>query len=488
LSDLNDDVKKKLALRFSEMARLVKADLKNPKNTNYAFSKNFDKDDVMTWLSAPDRYENRLRDLSRFLYDASSHYKRLIQYFSTMLLYYYYVEPLSLKEDDDPKKVTKKYLKALDIFENMNLSHEFGKILQTIWIEDVFYGYEHETKDSYFIQKLDPDYCAVSSIEDGVLNFSFNFSYFNVKKDDLEQFPPEFRQKYSKYKGNNSLKWQELDSKKTICIKLNESIPYPIPPFAGIFEEIYDIEDYKSLKLARTELENYMILVEKIPYIKDADEANQFALDLEEAIKYHNRASQEFPEQIGSMLSPFEKVEAIYFNKKDNSLDNVAAAENSLYNSAGVSKLLFNNDNQSGAALSKSIIMDENILFHVLRQFERWINRKAKYNNLKFKIWFLDITRNNQEDVIKILKEAAQSGLPCKLMYCSAIGLSPRTSINMSIFENNILNIVDNFIPLKTSHTLSGEPGRKPIDDNKSSEEKQKTDENDGNNPDNRDY
>ena len=53
----------------------------------------------------------------------------------------------------------------------MNLQHEFIKITTTILREDIFYGYEYSTKDSYFIQKLNPDYCQISSIEDGCFNF-----------------------------------------------------------------------------------------------------------------------------------------------------------------------------------------------------------------------------------------------------------------------------------------------------------------------------
>lgn len=43
-------------------------------------------------------------------------------------------------------------------------------------------------KDSYFIQKLNPDYCQISSIEGGCFNFAFDFNYFKTYPEKLKQY------------------------------------------------------------------------------------------------------------------------------------------------------------------------------------------------------------------------------------------------------------------------------------------------------------
>jgi hypothetical protein len=488
-----EDLQFQKLLQFANLAKLIKKDLNSNQQVSYTFHKNFNKDKVMEWMANPQKYEKQLRDLSRFLYDTSSHYKRLIQYFSTMLTYDYVVEPYGMTEFKPDKKVIEsiqqKYLNIINFLETMNLKHEFAKISEKAWIEDCVYAYEYRLKDSYFLQTLNPDYCQISSIEDGVYNFSFDFSFFDKYPKEINKYADEFKKKYDIYKTDKkNSKWQELDSEKTICIKINESIDYIIPPFAGIFEEIYEIEDYKSLKKAKTELDNYLLLVTKIPYMKDTTNENAFALSIDKAIEYFNMAMESLPEQVGGMLSPFESVEAVKVDRGDKNTDSVLESENALYNSAGVSKLLFNSDNASGAALTKSMRIDQWIAFKSLRQFERWTNRKLKSENkiIKFKATFLDITRENQIEYVGMLKEAATLGLPCKMQYCAAIGMSPSSMMSMTFFENDVMNITEKFIPLSSSYTQSGKDGRPNKEEGSLTESGQKTKEQEQNNPDNR--
>ena len=139
----------------------------------------------------------------------------------------------------------------------MNIKHEMLKCLQVAVREGVFYGYEYSTDDSYFIQKLDPDYCKISGIEDGVFTFKFDFQYFERDESILDNYANEFRTMYNKYKNSSKLRkagktedlrWQELNSERSICIKTDETILFPFPPFVGVLQDVYDIQDYKALK------------------------------------------------------------------------------------------------------------------------------------------------------------------------------------------------------------------------------------------------
>lgn len=472
-------------LDFAQLTRLIIKDLNSTNNQTNSLSK-FSAEQVARYLQNPLMYGKELRNLSNYLYSASPNYKRLILYFACLLTFDYVIEPMNLNFDKvDKDKFKKQYLKVANNIEVMNLQHEMVKVLRTAFKEDIFFGYEHQTKESYFIQKMNPDYCQISSIEDGVYNYAFNFSFFDqpANKDKLKTYPDEFKQKYNIYK-NTKEKWQELSSENTICIKINEEIEYPIPPFNVVFESIFDIDEYKKLKKAKTQMDNYMILTQHIPLDEKSGEANQFLIDLDTAIQFHNKASESLPDSVGLVTSPM-KIEGIKLDRRQIDKDSVAEAERDYFNSAGVSQLLFNSDKATSVGLSKSVQTDEQILFAVLRQIERWVNRKVKNfsSQYSFKVRFLNTTVFNVDEVFEKYLKAAQYGMPVKNALAASVGITPSSMSSMAFLENEVLGLHDMLIPLSSSHTQSGkeEAGRKAKSEDELSESGQKTRDNDSN-------
>ncbi|MEW5569607.1 hypothetical protein [Rossellomorea marisflavi] len=469
----------------AQLSKLILNDLNNTSNRSSLTIK-YTKEQIMKFLDNPEQSEKQLRDLSDYLFKVSSNYKRLVQYFSGMLRFDYVVEPYNL----DVSKVSKdafqkQYLENIHLLEKMNLPHEFTKILRHAFKEDVFYGYEYMEKESYFIQKLDPNYCKISSIEDGVFNYAFDFSFFkNVR--EVKNYPEEFQIKYTLYKKDASkYRWQELDSDNTICFKVNEELNFPLPPFTQVFEAIYDIDENKRMRRIKTKMDNYMILTQRIPLNEKDGEANKFLIDLDTAIAFHNKASESLPEEVGLITSPME-IDAIKLERKNNDYDNVAEAERNYYNAAGVSQLLFNGASATSSSLSKSIVTDEQIVFMCLQQFERWVNRKLKQigkGKYKFRVRFLETTRLNVDGVRDSLLKAAQYGMPVKSALASTMGLTPSSLVSMAYLENELLGLPDKLIPLSSAHTLSGKDGAgaPTKSDDEISESGEKTRETDGN-------
>ena len=448
-------------INFAQLNRLILKDLNKEKSSSSILSK-FTKQQVANFMKDPYSHQKSLRDVSNYLYNASPHYKRLIGYFANMLTLDYVVEPYGLNfEKVKIEEFKKQYQKTLDTLETMNIKHEFLKILKIAFREDVFYGYEHSTKESYFIQKLNPDFCQISSIEDGVYNFAFDFTFFDKtdNKNKLNTYPKEFKAKYERYKSSKQ-NWIELDSSNTICIKINEEIEYPVPPFNVIFESVFDIEDYKVLKKTKTKIDNYAVLTQKIPIDDKKGEPNKFLIELDTAVAFHNKASQALPDEVGLITSPMD-IDVIKFDKDKVGNDNVADSERDLYNAAGVSQILFNSDKATGNGISKSIITDEEIALGVLRQFERWVNRKLKNvgGNYKFKTNFLNTTVFNINEVFEKYLKAAQFGMPVKHMVGASLGLSPSSMTCMAFLENDVLGLHDKLIPLTSAHTQSSKDG-----------------------------
>ncbi|MDH6674424.1 hypothetical protein M2277_005116 [Paenibacillus sp. LBL] len=467
----NDFEQRINAMTFASLGKMIVTDLK--KGRESTILKKYKKEQVVSFLESPDKNQKQLREISNIIYNKSPHYQRLINYFANMPVFRYIVEPVGLEVNKVNKKTfINQYKRVNEMLELMNIRHEFGKILNTAFKEDVFYGYEHSTKDSYFIQRLNPDYCRISSIEDGVYNFAWDFSYFNTYPDKLKNFPKEFEVKYNQYKNNKDAQWIELNPENTICIKINSDIEYPVLPFAGLFDAIFEIEEFKALRKTKEEMGNYKILVQELPMRKDSLQNNDFLIDFTHMSLFHNRASEALPENVGLVTSPM-KITDISFDKDRVDADNVAKAERDFWGASGVSQLLFNADKAGSIGLDKSIKTDEMLVFNILRQFERWLNRKSRFfnNNTLFKVSLLDLTIFNIDEVFERALKAATFGIPSKTIIGAVLGMSPTALTNMAYLENEILQMHVNFIPVSSAHTGMNDQGGRPSQGDNVSEE-----------------
>ena len=268
-----------ISSRFATINKLITRDLNN-NTTSPTFSK-YTKDDIATYLSNPYTYEKQLRAAVVYIYGASSHFRRLIQYFVGLTDWAYIVSPYKT----DPKvtsanTINRNYRKSLNFLSSMNIKTQFPKILTVCLREDTYYGTFWLTNDNVTLQQLPSEYCAISTVEGNVANVTFDFSYFDSRQALLEFYPPEFKKKYNMYLKNRTTKWIELDSPTSFAIKCNADIlDYAIPPFAGILREIYEIEDYKELRMSKTALENYAMVVMQL----GMDEDGNWSLDYNKA-------------------------------------------------------------------------------------------------------------------------------------------------------------------------------------------------------------
>lgn len=424
-------------------------------HTNLSFKKPT-RADIANYLKNPEAYSKQLRNASNYLYEVSTQYRRLIDYFAKLLTLDYIIIPYKL----NPSKVNTKtfetaYFKAVAYLQNMNIKHEMLRVLTVAYREDVYYGYILEEKDSFHIQKLDPDYCQITGIIDSCFIYSFNFAYFNSRETELENFPSEFRVKYEAYKKDNKLQWQQPDFKKQFCIKVTESIyPCPIIPFAGVFDYIFQILDYIDLQETREALDNYKVIGLKIPM----DEEGNIQIDLDMAKDFYKQLCNVLPESVGAFMSPMDFQDIAFERSNAADSDLTTTAIENYWNSTGVSAILFGKT-QTAQSLKISIQADSVMAIGVGKQIERNINRLLKNlsGTYKFQISILPVTIFNQQDMSNAYLKQAQYGIPCKSMVAASVGLSPNDMIGANYLENTFLNLHEDWIPLQSSHTQSSE-------------------------------
>lgn len=442
-----------ISQRFAILNRLITRDLNN--YTNKPTFSLFTKDDITTYLSNPYTYEKQLRKAVVYIYGASPHFRRLIQYFVGLSDLSYIVEPYRI----DPKKANAKtinnnYRRVLNLLSSMSIKTQFPKILTVCLREDVFYGTAWVTADNITIQQLPSDYCQISSIEGNVPNVTFDFSYFDVHGTLLDYYPAEFKKKYNQYRKNRMSRWLELDSPYSFAIKCNTDIlDYAIPPFAGILREIYELEDYRQLKMTKTALENYAMLAMKVPMQDDGS----WGIDLEKAKEFWRNLDAVLPEEVGSVLTPMNIDKISFERTHTGDTDTISDAEQNLFTAAGVSSLLFNNEKASANALLLSIKADQAITFGIVKSIEDVLNRLIQSQSFgkNFRVNFLDVSPFNRKEVGDAYLKAASYGLPTISAYAASQGIGQAELDCMSYLEGKVLGLQDLFRPIQSSTQMS---------------------------------
>lgn len=460
------DKAKEVAEQYDRLVKLKLRDLSKYPFPRYIpfYKHRYTKADIIEYLSNPKQYEKDLRHAVRFIYHASPHFHRLIQYFAGLSDLAYFVSPYKIDpQKANPQRVKANYHKVLNALSSMKIVSQFRKILLVSLREDVFYGIFRAGDDDILVQQLPSDYCRITSVEGGVPNVTFDFRYFDRFPENLANYPAEFTAKYNQYRlavknrtNEYNPFWIELDAPDAFAIKCNnDMLDCAIPPFSGVLPEVFDIESYKELKMEGTELENYAMLAMRIPMTNEGE----WGIDLGKAKDFWENLDSVLPDRVGSVLTPMP-IEKFSFEHSDSSdPDTVTESEQNLFTAAGVSSLLFNNSRASSNSLLLSIKADQSITYGVVKSIEDVINRyiQSKQYGRYFKVTFLDCSPFNRSEVGDAYLKDATYGLPTISMHAASQGLGQAEIDTMSFLEGRVLGLQDIFRPIQSSAQMSSE-------------------------------
>lgn len=446
---------------FANIAKIVYKDL-NSSTKSTTFAK-YSKEQITTYVQNPETNEEQLRNAVVMLYNLSSHFHRLVHYFADLCDMAYIISQVSFEDEGDTESIKDKYRRTAIFLAGSDIPAQCKKILTTCFREDVCYVTTWVTKDGMAFQILDPKYCKIASQSQNCFNVSFDFSYFDQYSDELPLFPAEFTTKYHQYQQDTTTRWIELDVPNSFAIKVNTEFLYPLPPFAGILREIYDIEDYKALQMVRSSLDNYCLIAMKL----GLNNQGEWALDFDTAKQFWQNLESILPENVGSVLSPMQ-LDKISFDQSgtaDN--DKVAASEKYLWDAAGVSSLIFSGSSTSSRALEISGMADESLTWSVVRNIGIAINRILQKQSFgkNFRLVFLPCGRYTRDSYQKTLMSTIQYGLPVTPLMAT-LGMEPLYALGLNHLETQVLDLPNRLVPLQSGNTLSSnDPGRPASDD-----------------------
>lgn len=471
------------ARQFARLRKQVLADLTTECERRNIFLQKHPRDRIIKALLCPDKpsSEKMLREVSHFFYAVSPHYRRALSMLATIMLNNYVLKPVGDTNNVNSQAFEKEYRKLAKICKRYKFKTEIPKMLTHCLIDGVFFGIEYDDTDNYFIKPVLPEFCIISSIENGVYRFAFDLNYFTQKTlMYLSQYGKDFEAAYWAYRGKKDLegKWiiepdktkRWFEPKHQLCIKFDEEMPWIIPPFAGIFRAIIDLDTYEELQKDKAVLENFKLIHMKIPTDSDGVPKQSF----EQAKKYFNLTAEQVPDGIGVTMSPFG---VDLLNLKDNTADTnnyTKEATKDLFGNFGIAPILFGiTDTVTSQSLELAIRPVESMMMKVIRQIQKIYNVKIQKMEMKnlMEVEFLEQSIYNKQKVQDAYLKAAMYGVPNKLYYAASLDLEPIDVINQSYLENDVFKIgIDTFNrPLISSNTLSngevGDEGGRPTTD-----------------------
>lgn len=412
-----------------------------------------------------------MRAISNFFYKTSGIYSRLCRYMAYLYRYDWMVTPYINEETKKIEdKVLGKFYEVLLYLDNFNAKRFFGEVALKVIRNGCYYGYLIPSTNKMNIQELPSDYCRSRFTVNGRPAVEFNMKFFDTcfrettqKMKMLNLFPQEFKKGYILYKegklppqfAGDTSGWYLLDTNSTIKFNINGE---DFPAFISVIPAIIDLDNAKEIDRKKMAQELLKIIIQKMPLDKNGD----LIFDVDEARELHNNAVNMLNKAIGiDVLTTFADVEVADMdnNRAATTTDDLQRVERSVYNEAGVSQMQFNTD--GNLALEKSILNDEASLYNLILQFEDFLNLLIdKFNKqpkkFYYKVQLLTTTIYNYKEMAKMYKEQMQVGFS-KMLPQIAMGQSQSSILANAYFENDLLDLVNVFVPPLMSSTMNAD-------------------------------
>ena len=411
-----------------------------------------------------------MREISNFFFKTSGIYSRLCKYMANLYRYDWMITPYVNSKSIKQEKIVEGFYKALTYLDNFEIKRFCGDAALKVLKNGCYYGYLVPQANKMAVQELPANYCRSRFSVNGRPAVEFNMKFFDDTYRDTTQkmrilnlFPNEFKKGYILYKegklkpdfAGDTSGWYLLEPKNVIKFNLNGD---DYPAFISIIPAIIDLDEAQALDRKKMQQKLLKIIIQKMPMDKNGD----LIFDIDEARELHNNAVKMLGKAIGiDVLTTFADVDVADMADKNTttSVDELEKVERTVYNEAGVSQMQFNTS--GNLALEKSILNDEASMYNLLLQFESFINSLLEpYNKapkkLLYKAQILTTTIYNYKEMAKLYKEQTQMGYS-KMLPQIALGQSQSSILANAYFENDVLDLINVFIPPLMSSTMNAD-------------------------------
>lgn len=433
----------------------------------------FSAEQINRIMEVPYSHRDELLRMSMYFYIKTQEYKGIIDYKSSMLTHTSVMDVDNMNNFDEQD-----YLDNLKFIDNYNLRSKLGQVTKLLVRDDVYFAYELSTnsKVNYTWKRLPNKYCRIIGKDRfETYRVGFDMSFFDTYPEQLKNFPDEFKEKHDALKVKNGKKkvtslrdlgaligkpdFVELNPDKAIAFKFDQSVDFVLPYYSGLFLDLVRLSDLKDIEISGTISDNYKLLHQKVPMGKDANAINEFLITGDFLTGFHDNLASNAPKDVGTVTSPMD-ITPISLKGNVNSAEENLTSKHvaNIFTGSGTSSLLFNGASTSSLGLSKNIIVDESLMFRVLRQYELYMKKRLylrNNNTYKYSLRFLDHTHLNEEALMKTMMTTGSAGFNTQFEVNAILGRSQIAFINNSSVIQK-LGLNDIMQPFKSSHVGDG--------------------------------
>lgn len=432
---------------------------------------------IKSYLLNPYSYKDSIREVSRYLYRVSTLYKKIVLYYATMPYYYYNVTyKTNFLKPETPDKMLKKYESYLQRMQAIDFSKECPPIVAMAIRDGIYAGFVYDNEEEgLFIHMLDPQYYKLRGKNaDGQWIVFFDANYFSVGNnrefvegingDMSGTWDQVFVDGWNAYQQDSmNARWFMLPPERTICLLANmdDEFDMPLPFLIGSFSGILDVLDAEQIMADKTALENYALLVSKIPLLDNTDTVDDLAVSLELVQACQEAINEIIPSLVGAAWVPGLDLDVITFNNKNVTEDTDALSNSvkNVFDQVGASQFVVSGGSSTNSiGLKQAIANDTASAFMLVDRLES--NLQFYFNSNideNFIFRFHKETWYNRDEYLSQMKDAATLGSSA-MDYLTALGMTPYEAYCKLSFEN-MIGLKDMMIPLKTSYTDSANNG-----------------------------
>lgn len=428
------------------------------------------KENVLAYLQNPSSNESNLRNVSDYLYYRSHVYMKLIDFFAGIPLpaARQIVPKYDFVKGMDQTKSIKSYNDTTAIVNRMHLD----LYAKTIWThclkEDVFFGFYWLDDTGFTIINIPADYGRIDGIYSfGNYSWSMDMSWFRSRQDYLEWWGEPVVSMYREYESSRN-KWQPVPPSAGVAFKWRtDDIDLVVPPFAGLFARLADLEDLADYEAIQAAQNIYKLIWMELETISGSKDVDDFKIDPQLANQYFSKmVNDALPDYTAAALVPGKLNTISFDDDATTQTNNYQNAQGSILDTAGAAQVLQGSAINSTAAFNAAMIASERFaLTSMLPQFEGWVNMVLTENlSNPSHVKFFQVGPYTKDTLKEDLLTAAQNGMPTSLAYLSLLQINETEAMAMNEMQN-MLGIPDIFKPLSTSYTQSNEGGRPESDD-----------------------
>lgn len=465
------------AMTFDQLQELVQRNVASSLNKTYT---QYTKDSVRTYLENPANSLSRIIEISRFLERNSSLYKKILMYYASYPKFYYNLtQENDITKSINVNKSKKDFMTVAKTVHGFNLAKEFYTAIYSCIRDGMYVGFTYGDDEHTFFMPLDVSYCRIKGKNSaGEWNVYFDASFFSQGNNSVfiegsdgsgaDAWDQVFIDGFNAYQQDRNVRWFLLPPERTFALIAgsDDQFDVPLPFFAPLFISLMDLQDQEAIIAARTELQNYKLLVSKIPLLESSDDVDDFAISLKLANQFNALLLNAVPDLVAAVTSPMD-LEVVDFNKS-NTTEETNELSNSMqnfFNNAGVSQLVVSGGvSTNSVGLKHAIENDMSNVWVYVNRIESWLNYYIKANISEgYVLSIHKVSWYNEDDYVKQKKDLACTGAS-KMDLVTACGCTPYQAFQQLTWEI-AMDINSLFVPLSTSYTMTDNDGTKPKKD-----------------------